>query len=257
MCHSSGTAARNPAHCRALMVAFVPACSLRWMPGLAWELPVTSARDCDITKWRCREGAGGLRQRSSQGPSKMGDPKKNRAGACWGLARRAVCLCWESSLLPASSLCSRAPWNWLCGLGSLWRHGERIGLWALRVRSVRVYLGLGSPALLPRALFLALRFNHTRARGISSSLGSQVIPHMLRAAYFTGPRAGVTAFLRCVHTTDSHTARVNLAPHVSQEEGSMCWVISVCAHRPTQSWPCLIPVFTAFLAYPPPMTPWG
>lgn len=32
----------------------------------------------------------------------MGDPKKNRAGACWGLARRGVW--WESSLLSASSL---------------------------------------------------------------------------------------------------------------------------------------------------------
>lgn len=31
----------------------------------------------------------------------MGDPKKNRAGACWGLARRG--LWWESSLLSASS----------------------------------------------------------------------------------------------------------------------------------------------------------
>lgn len=159
MCHSSGAAAGNPAHCRAL-VAFVSACPLRWVRGLAWELPVTSARDCDITKWRCREGAGGLRQRSSQGPSKMGDPKKNRAGACWGLARRAVCLCWESSLLSAGSLRSGAPWSWLCGWAHLWRPGERIGLEALWVRPVTVYSGLGSPALLPRALFLAPRFNH-------------------------------------------------------------------------------------------------
>lgn len=37
----------------------------------------------------------------------------------------------------------------------------------------------------------------------------------------------------------------------------MCWVTSVCAHHPTQSWPYLMPVFTASLAYPPPMTPWS
>lgn len=36
---------------------------------------------------------------------------------------------------------------------------ERIGLLALWVRPGRVYLGLGSPALLPRALFLAPQFN--------------------------------------------------------------------------------------------------
>lgn len=88
MCHNSGAAAQDPTHCRALVVALVPACPLRWVPGLAWELPVTSARDCDITKWRCREGAWGASSRgAARAPARWGTPKRTgqvRAGALQG-----------------------------------------------------------------------------------------------------------------------------------------------------------------------------
>lgn len=144
----------HPLH--VLTAGVVPACLLSWVPGLAWELPVTSARDCDITEWRCREEAGGLQQGSSQGPSKMGDPKKNRAGACWGLARRGVsggspASCqpapWVSTLyrllsLSLSRLAQRFPWAWAHPWG-------QPGLWALWVRPRRNLFRPGRPACLP------------------------------------------------------------------------------------------------------------
>lgn len=79
-----------------------------------------------------------------------------------------MCLWWESSLLSASSLSSGhhaagsaayphsgqpsiSPEPGLTSGDSLTApRGERIGLWALWVRPGRVYLGQGSPALLPR-----------------------------------------------------------------------------------------------------------
>lgn len=92
-CPSGATALglQIPSHRRTPMIDVVPACPLSWVPGLAWELPVTSARDCDITEWRCREGAWGLQQGAAGVPARWGTPKRTgqvRAGALQG----GVCL---------------------------------------------------------------------------------------------------------------------------------------------------------------------
>lgn len=171
MCHNSGTVAQSPAHCRALMVAFVPACPFRWVPGLAWGLLMTSARDCDITKWRCREGAWGPPAEEQPGPQQDGGPQKEQGRCVLGPCKEG-CVCLVGVQPAVNQLPERwAPCSWLSSLTSrrfprslgspleTASHRERVGLWALWVRPGRVYLGLGSPALLPRALFLAPRFN--------------------------------------------------------------------------------------------------
>lgn len=120
VCHSSGAAAQNPTHCWALMVAFVPACALRWAPGLAWELPVTSARDCDITKWRCREGAWGPPAEEQPGPQQDGGPQKEQGRCVLGPCKEEDCVSLVGVQPAVSQLPEqRAPCSWLCGLPSL------------------------------------------------------------------------------------------------------------------------------------------
>lgn len=76
-CHSGAIiqgCSQIPTLCRTPMVGVVPACPLSWAPGLAWKLPVTSARDCDITG---DAGKGlGASSREQLGSQQDGGPQK-------------------------------------------------------------------------------------------------------------------------------------------------------------------------------------
>ena len=212
----------------------------------------------------------------------MGDPKKNRAGACWGLARRAVCLWWESSLLSAGSLSSG---HHAAGSAALLHSGQpsispepgltsgdsltwgknralgivgqaREGLFRTRepcppskgsIFSSRVQLGPGLEAF---PFLWGLRSHHT----FSGVPETAQLPGT-RVACFLGPPCWSDSLLVCLltllGTADGYIAHVSLAPPVIDKEWSMCWVVMVTsgrAHRSTQSWPCLVAVFMASLA---------
>lgn len=101
------------------MVAFDPACPLRRVPGLAWELPVTSARDCDITKWRCREGTWGPLAEEQPGPQQDGGPQKEQGRCVLGPCKEG-CVSLVGVQPAVSQLPEQwAPCSWLCGLASL------------------------------------------------------------------------------------------------------------------------------------------